>query len=31
MKTIIKWLIMAFLPGYHLAKNPDRRKEVKDE
>lgn len=30
MKTIIKFLVKVFLPGYHLSKNPPkgRQKEV---
>jgi hypothetical protein len=30
-EKIIRWLIEKFLPGYHLSKNPDRKKkEVKN-
>ena len=29
MKPFIEYLIRKFLPGYHLARNPKKRKEAK--
>lgn len=29
MKTIVKWIIAKWLPGYHLAKNPNRTPRAK--